>query len=105
MAKRSPCATSGPPRRGCEILSKSITPELFEETYAHVFDGDEHWRSLPNSEGTLFNWDPNSTYIQEPPFFQGMSTEPEPLKDIHDARVLAMLDDSITTDHISPAGS
>ncbi len=88
-----------------DLVTKSITPELFEENYAHVFDGDEHWRSLPNSEGTLFNWDPNSTYIQEPPFFQGMSTDPEPPKDIHTARVLALLDDSITTDHISPAGS
>jgi len=88
-----------------DLVTKSITPELFEENYAHVFDGDEHWRSLPNTEGTLFNWDPNSTYIQEPPFFQGMSAEPEPPKDIHSARVLAILDDSITTDHISPAGS
>ena len=88
-----------------DLVTKSITPELFEENYAHVFDGDEHWRSLPNTEGTLFNWDPNSTYIQEPPFFQGMSAEPEPPKDIHSARLLAILDDSITTDHISPAGS
>ena len=88
-----------------EVVSKSITPELFEENYAHVFDGDEHWRSLPNTEGELFKWNPNSTYIQEPPFFQDMPVEPEQVKDIHAARVLAMLDDSITTDHISPAGS
>jgi aconitase A len=88
-----------------DVVSKSITPELFEENYAHVFDGDEHWRSLPNTEGELFKWNPNSTYIQEPPFFQDMPVEPEQVKDIHAARVLAMLDDSITTDHISPAGS
>src|SRR3989440_1726848 len=88
-----------------DVVSKSITPELFEQNYAHVFDGDEHWRSLPNTEGELFKWDPNSTYIQEPPFFHNMPLEPEPVKDIHAARILAMLDDSITTDHISPAGS
>ena len=88
-----------------EVIAKSITPELFEQNYAHVFDGDEHWRSLPNTEGELFKWDPNSTYIQEPPFFQNMPLEPEPVKDIRGGRVLAMLDDSITTDHISPAGS
>jgi aconitase A len=88
-----------------DVVAKSITPELFEQNYAHVFDGDEHWRSLPNTEGQLFKWDPNSTYIQEPPFFQNMPLEPEPVKDIRGARVLAMLDDSITTDHISPAGS
>ncbi len=88
-----------------DVVAKSISPELFEENYAHVFEGDEHWRSLPNTEGELFRWDPNSTYIQEPPFFQNMPIEPAPVKDIRGARVLAMLDDSITTDHISPAGN
>jgi aconitate hydratase len=88
-----------------DVVAKSVTPELFEQNYSHVFEGDEHWRALPNTEGQLFNWNPNSTYIQEPPFFQNMPIEPEPVKDIHEARVLAMLDDSITTDHISPAGS
>src|SRR6266702_2048114 len=88
-----------------QVVSTSVTPELFSRNYASVFEGDEHWRSLANSSGELFAWDPNSTYIQEPPFFQGMSTEPEPVKDIRGARVLVMLDDSITTDHISPAGS
>jgi aconitate hydratase A / 2-methylisocitrate dehydratase len=87
------------------VVSASITPELFEENYASVFEGDEHWRSLPNTEGELFGWDPNSTYIQEPPFFQDMAPEPQPMRDIHGARVLVMLDDSITTDHISPAGN
>jgi aconitase A len=88
-----------------DVIAKSITPELFEKDYAHVFEGDEHWSSLPNTEGELFKWDTNSTYIQEPPFFQNMPLEPEPVKDIRGARVLAVLDDSITTDHISPAGN
>src|SRR5438874_4460403 len=88
-----------------EVVAQSVTPEVFAKNYASVFEGDEHWRSLSNSTGELFDWDPNSTYIQEPPFFQGMSTEPQGVKNIRGARVLAMLDDSITTDHISPAGS
>ena len=88
-----------------EVVDKAVTPEVFAKNYASVFEGDEHWRSLTNATGELFDWDPNSTYIQEPPFFHGMSAEPAPVKDIRGARVLAMLDDSITTDHISPAGS
>ena len=88
-----------------DLVAKSITPELFAENYAHVFDGDEHWRSLPDTEGELFNWNPDSTYIQEPPFFHGMSPEPQGMKNIHGARALAVMDNSITTDHISPAGS
>jgi aconitase A len=89
-----------------ETVSRSLSPEVFKQNYAHVFDGDEHWRSLgSSSSSTLFAWNPESTYVQEPPFFQNMSVEPEPVRDIHGARVLAVLDDSITTDHISPAGS
>ncbi len=88
-----------------DVVASAISPELFERDYANVFEGDEHWRSLSNSSGTLFDWNPDSTYIQEPPFFQNMPVEPEPVKDIRGARVLAMLDDSITTDHISPAGN
>ncbi len=88
-----------------QVVTKAVTPEVFSKNYASVFEGDEQWRSLANASSELFDWDPNSTYIQEPPFFQGMSSEPEPVKDIHGARVLALLDDSITTDHISPAGS
>ena len=87
------------------VVSKAVTPEVFSKNYAHVFDGDEHWQSLSNSTGPIFDWDPDSTYIQEPPFFKDTSTEPTPVQDIHDARVLVMVDDSITTDHISPAGS
>jgi len=88
-----------------QVVGKAISPEIFEKNYARVFEGDEQWSSLPNTQGELFQWDPTSTYIQEPPFFQDIQLEPEPIKDIHGARVLVMLDDSITTDHISPAGS
>lgn len=88
-----------------DLMARAITPEIFSRNYAHVFEGDEHWRKLSNSEGQLFQWDPDSTYIQEPPFFQDMTPQPAPVKDIHGARALAVLDDSITTDHISPAGS
>jgi aconitate hydratase len=87
------------------VVAQAVTPEIFAKNYAHVFEGDEHWRSLSNSTGALFQWDTHSTYIQEPPFFEDMSPEPAPVKDIHGARVLVMVDDSITTDHISPAGS
>jgi aconitate hydratase len=89
-----------------QTMEQAVGPDQFREQYAEVFDGDEHWRALPLPErGDLFEWDPDSTYVQEPPFFQGMTREPAPLKDIQDARVLVMLGDSITTDHISPAGS
>jgi aconitate hydratase len=88
-----------------EVVARSLSPEAFKQSYAHVFDGDEHWRALTNSTGDLFEWDLNSTYVQEPPFFKDISGEPEPVKDIREARVLAVLDDSITTDHISPAGN
>jgi aconitase A len=88
-----------------DAVTSAVTPDVFSRNYASVFEGDEHWRSLTNSTGALFEWDADSTYIQEPPFFKDMSSEPQPVKDIHSARVLAVLDDSITTDHISPAGS
>ncbi|HEY5003957.1 MAG TPA: aconitate hydratase AcnA [Ktedonobacteraceae bacterium] len=88
-----------------DAVTSAVTPDVFSRNYASVFEGDEHWRSLTNSTGALFAWDADSTYIQEPPFFKDMSSEPQPIKDIHNARVLAVLDDSITTDHISPAGS
>ncbi|MBV9543086.1 MAG: aconitate hydratase AcnA, partial [Chloroflexi bacterium] len=87
-------------------LEQAIGPDLFHKEYAEVFEGDEHWQALPLPErGDLFEWDPGSTYVQEPPFFQDLSPEPAPLTDIEDARVLVKLADSITTDHISPAGS
>jgi aconitate hydratase len=88
-----------------EAMEKAIGPELFVERYRDVFAGDEHWRSLPVPAGDVYAWDPSSTYVQEPPFFQDLSLEPTPLADIQGARVLAVLGDSVTTDHISPAGS
>ncbi|MDI3339343.1 MAG: aconitate hydratase AcnA [Sphaerobacter sp.] len=89
-----------------ETMARAVTPELFRERYADVFRGDEHWQALPLPEQSeLFAWDPNSTYVREPSFFQELSLEPRPLSDIRGGRVLVYLGDSVTTDHISPAGS
>ncbi len=88
-----------------ETIDQSLSPDMFKGEYAHVFEGDDRWKTLPVPEGGLYEWDPASTYVQEPPFFQGLSTEPTPPTDIHGARVLVQVADSITTDHISPAGS
>ncbi|MBI2955395.1 MAG: aconitate hydratase [Chloroflexi bacterium] len=88
-----------------EAISRAVKPEIFAETYAHIMDGDERWRSLPVPPGDLYTWDATSTYVQEPPFFQGLSPEPPPVAQIVGARVLAALGDSVTTDHISPAGA
>ncbi|MFS8628765.1 MAG: aconitate hydratase AcnA [Limnochordales bacterium] len=87
------------------VVAESVKPEMFRERYASVFEGDEQWRSLPVPEGDLFAWDPDSTYIREPSFFADMPDEASQPADIRGARVLVMLGDSITTDHISPAGS
>jgi aconitate hydratase len=78
---------------------------MFSRTYADVFTGDPAWRELPIPEGDLFAWDPASTYVRQPPYFDGMSREPEAVEDVHGARCLVVLGDSVTTDHISPAGS
>jgi aconitate hydratase len=88
-----------------KVIGASIDPELFRRTYAVVFDGDDRWRALPIPEGDRYDWDPRSTYIAKPPFFDGLTAEPAPVRDIDGARVLAVLGDSVTTDHISPAGS
>jgi aconitate hydratase len=88
-----------------KVMEKSVRPEMFQKQYEHVFEGDDLWRSLPSPTGDLFEWDPNSTYIRHPPYFENMPREPGPVQDIQSARVLALLGDSITTDHISPAGS
>jgi aconitate hydratase len=85
-------------------IEEAVTPELFRSTYASVFDGDERWRSLPVPQGDRYAWDRTSTYIAAPPFFDGLSAESGPLGPLLGARVLAMLGDSVTTDHISPAG-
>ncbi len=89
-----------------DTIASSLRPRMYRERYAGVFDGDEHWRALPlPEEGNLYDWDAQSTYIRNPPFFQGMSDEPPPLQDVHAARALALLGQTVTTDHISPAGA
>ncbi|MGC2420559.1 MAG: aconitate hydratase AcnA [Candidatus Acidiferrales bacterium] len=86
-------------------MRSSISSDMFRKEYAAVFTGDEHWRALPVPEGDLYAWDGKSTYIKNPPFFENMPVEPAPLEDWRGLRALAVLGDSITTDHISPAGS
>lgn len=87
-----------------EVVSNSLTVEDFEKTYKVIFDGDEKWQALDAPDGSDFKWDTDSTYVAEVPFFQDISLEPAPVEDIQGARVLLSLGDSITTDHISPAG-
>ncbi|WP_061962215.1 aconitate hydratase AcnA [Demequina flava] len=87
------------------IVQSSITEEMFAKDYADVFAGDERWRGLPTPDGKTFEWDGESTYVRKPPYFEGMEATPKPVKDIAGARVLALLGDSVTTDHISPAGA
>ncbi|WP_062517949.1 aconitate hydratase AcnA [Demequina gelatinilytica] len=88
-----------------QIVGSSITQEMFEKDYADVFAGDSRWQNLPTPAGKTFEWADDSTYVRKPPYFEGMGLEPEPVEDIAGARVLALLGDSVTTDHISPAGS
>ncbi len=88
-----------------ETMRRAVTTESFRKQYGEVFLGDARWRGLRVPEGDLYAWDPKSTYIQHPPYFEDMPAEPAAVRDIRGARVLAMLGDSITTDHISPAGS
>jgi aconitate hydratase len=88
-----------------QLVSHHVTAEQFRTSYADVFTGSKEWSSLQIPTGDLYKWDSQSTYIKEPPFFEGITAQPEPLKDIRSARVLALLGDSVTTDHISPAGS
>jgi aconitate hydratase len=86
-------------------IDSSINSDMFTTQYASVFEGDERWRSLPTPEGAIFEWDENSTYVKRPPYFEGMKLETSPVSDVSGARVLVKLGDSVTTDHISPAGS
>jgi aconitate hydratase A / 2-methylisocitrate dehydratase len=88
-----------------QAVRAALARDMFTSEYARIFDGDEHWRTLPAPTGALFDWDDDSTYVHEPPFFVDMPATPAPIPDIEDARVLALLGDSITTDHISPAGT
>jgi aconitate hydratase len=87
-----------------DAVARALKPEQFREEYGNVFDGNPRWNAIPVGEGELFPWDEASTYIHQPPFFLGLTLEPAPVADIRGARVLAMVGDSVTTDHISPAG-
>ena len=103
--RRSTSPTSGRARRrSSETVADAVRQEMFEKTYADVFDGDERWRELETPEGDRYTW-PDSTYVRKPSFFEGMDAEPQPVEPIEGARVLAVLGDSVTTDHISPAGA
>ena len=88
-----------------ELVEKTVTREAFQEKYAAVFTGDDKWRSVKTSTGETYDWPPASTYVQNPPYFQGMSKTPGTIQNIENAKVLAILGDMVTTDHISPAGS
>ncbi len=88
-----------------EVIDSSISSEMFKKDYATVFDGDHRWKSLDTPTGNTFEWDPQSTYVRKPPYFEGMPAKPKPVTDIANARVMAILGDSVTTDHISPAGN
>jgi aconitate hydratase len=87
-----------------EVIRQAVQSDMFRKSYAQVFEGDERWNNLEVPSGESFAWDDASTYVRRPPYFDGMPATPEPVKDIHGARVLAVLGDSVTTDHISPAG-
>ena len=88
-----------------ETIARALSEEMYQRTYADVFTGDEHWAALDVPEGDIFAWDPDSTYVRKPPYFDGMSQEPGTVEDIAGARCLVMVGDSVTTDHISPAGA
>jgi aconitate hydratase len=88
-----------------DVIDSSISSEMFKKDYATVFDGDHRWKSLDTPTGKTFEWDAQSTYVRKPPYFDGMPAQPKPVTDISGARVLAILGDSVTTDHISPAGN
>jgi aconitate hydratase len=87
------------------VIGSSISSDMFTKDYSSVFDGDYRWNSLATPTGKTFDWDANSTYVRKPPYFDGMPANPQPVTDITEARVLAILGDSVTTDHISPAGN
>ncbi|MDN5961250.1 MAG: aconitase family protein, partial [Propionibacterium sp.] len=88
-----------------EVIANSIDPQMYRDSYADVFTGDARWQSLDTPSGKLFDWNAESTYVRRPPYFEGMTMTPDPVQDIAGARVLLRLGDSVTTDHISPAGA
>jgi len=87
-----------------EIIERVLTPDMFRSRYANVFEGDANWKSIKTAKGLTYDWPPGSTYVQNPPYFADMTAEPGAIEDVKGARVLALLGDSVTTDHISPAG-
>jgi aconitate hydratase len=93
------------PRDVQDVIDAAVSADMFAADYSDVFAGDERWRALPTPEGDTFAWDEQSTYVRKPPYFEGMPENPEPVEDIEGARVLLKLGDSVTTDHISPAGA
>jgi aconitate hydratase len=93
------------PDEVAEVVRESVRQEMFQREYARIYDGDEHWQQMAAPTGTVYDWDPDSTYVREPPYFEGLSVATAPVRDVIDARVLVMVGDSVTTDHISPAGS
>src|SRR5690606_33265821 len=97
-----------PTRRPSDLqktMLEAVKADMFRRRYADVFKGDERWQNLPAPEGERFAWSDDSTYIANPPYFEDLTLEPAPLRDVNGARVLALLGDSVTTDHISPAGA
>jgi aconitate hydratase len=92
-------------REIADVVGQAIQSQMFSDSYGDVFGGDERWQGLQIPEGSIFEWDDVSTYVRKPPYFEGMQRQPAPVADIADARVLAVLGDSVTTDHISPAGN
>ncbi len=87
------------------VVQKCVQQDMYKREYSRIFDGDEHWKKMAAPTGPIFKWDDVSTYVKEPPYFEGFGPEPAPLNDVEGARVLAVLGDSVTTDHISPAGA
>ncbi|MDQ2943387.1 MAG: aconitate hydratase AcnA [Candidatus Dormibacteraeota bacterium] len=88
-----------------KVVQRCVQQEMFKREYSKIFDGDEHWKKMDAPTGPIFQWDPKSTYVKEPPYFEDFGPQPKPLTDIEGARVLALLGDSVTTDHVSPAGA
>src|SRR5216683_3182351 len=87
------------------VIQRCVKQEMFKREYSRIFEGDEHWKSMAAPTGPIFEWDPQSTYVKEPPYFEGFTPQPKAVTDIEGARVLAVVGDSVTTDHISPAGA
>jgi len=88
-----------------DVVQKCVQQDMFKREYSRIFDGDEHWKQMTAPTGPIFEWDPNSTYVKEPPYFEDFASKPTALSDVVGARVVAVLGDSVTTDHISPAGA